>query len=669
MKIKNFFYKYSIVLFAVLSSYLIVSFPFQYSQDKMNNVSQPVRWLGAFLFFVICFLGIKYKEQIGKILEKQKAFLIILLLTIVFQIATICIFKIQPINDLLFLHDEAIRMLKSPQPQVSLLRFGHYFGHYPNNYGCLLFLYSYYKVLSFFGIATKYFVLAANILNMIIIDIGIICGSIILKYLKSVKMSNLWMLLFLLNPWTYFWIFYYYTHTISFGIMMILFMLFVLVWKERKNVKGILYSFLLGIFIYIGIKIRITNLIVCIAVAIAVILCWKKKKLNLKQGFLIVAMLCGVALTFAGYQYKTKDMFPKENAQEFPMTHWLMMASHGIGRYDSKDVQFTAQLPSQKEKKEKTIQKIKDNYKKLGVNGTLQLTGIKLRAVWLVGDDDFTKMSYVSSDYRYINEYLNGKNSGWILMYSYLTRMALWSFSLIAALNLIREKDKWEYTAMLCVLGGMVFHIFWEANPKYSICFMGMMTLMMLSGIETVCDDNIRKIRIFQKKNIPIYLICVMIILLLQPMHNYLMSDSKVLDKSYAINQSTRNRTLHLSVKKDDTIKQSFHSNIEFKEIMIKVGNILDRENTQICLKTGNDVVIKKVSLNEVRYNGGMITWDLKNDQKAGNYFIEIIFKNAQKNILLPVYNTANYDIYHNGCAYIKGIKNDNADLFFSVSD
>ena len=47
MKIKNFFYKYSIILFIGFVSFLIVSFPFQYTQDKMNNVSQPVRY--AFL--------------------------------------------------------------------------------------------------------------------------------------------------------------------------------------------------------------------------------------------------------------------------------------------------------------------------------------------------------------------------------------------------------------------------------------------------------------------------------------------------------------------------------------------------------------------------------------------------------------------------------------------
>ena len=505
MKIKNFFYKYSIILFIGFVSFLIVSFPFQYTQDKMNNVSQPVRWLGALLFFLICFFIIRCKEQIGKIFDKKSLFVIMLALIVLLQLSTIFVFKIQPVNDLLYLHDEAIRMLRSPH--VSLQRFHGYFGKYPNNYGHLMLLYCYYKTLSFFGISTKYFVIAGNVLNLCMIDLGIVCGYVTLRYLKNIRLSNLWMILFLLNPWTYFWIFYYYTHTISFGIMMALFLLFVFTWKERDNYKGMIYGILLGIVIYAGMKIRITNLILCMAVLITVFFFWKKEKVKIKQFSLIFAVLCGVILLAVGYQYKAKNMFPKENQQEFPATHWLMMASHGVGRYDSEDVRFTTELPTQEAKKEMTVQRMKENYKELGVKGSLRLFGTKLRSVWLVGDDDFTKMTYVSSDYRHVNEYLNGKYNGWILMYSYLARFTLLCCCLISAVKLIRKKDKWVYVAMLSILGGMVFHIFWEANPKYSICFMGMMTFVMLFGIESISQFDFKESGLLQKKNIPVYLI------------------------------------------------------------------------------------------------------------------------------------------------------------------
>ena len=110
------------------------------------------------------------------------------------------------------------------------------------------------------------------------IDLGIVCGYVTLRYLKNIRLSNLWMILFLLNPWTYFWIFYYYTHTVSFGIMMLLFLLFVFAWKERDNYREIIYGILLGIVIYAGMKIRITNLILCMAVLITVFFLLEERK-------------------------------------------------------------------------------------------------------------------------------------------------------------------------------------------------------------------------------------------------------------------------------------------------------------------------------------------------------------------------------------------------------
>ena len=62
MKIKDFIYKYSIRLFILIVAYLIVSFPFQYTQEKMNDVSQPVRWPVSYTHLDV------YKRQIQDVL-------------------------------------------------------------------------------------------------------------------------------------------------------------------------------------------------------------------------------------------------------------------------------------------------------------------------------------------------------------------------------------------------------------------------------------------------------------------------------------------------------------------------------------------------------------------------------------------------------------------------
>ena len=667
MKIKDFIYKYSIRLFILIVAYLIVSFPFQYTQEKMNDVSQPVRWLGTLLFFIIACFIVRYRKKLEAVFAKKSLFFIIFVMIFALQLMTIYVFKIQPVNDLLYLHDEAIRMIQNPM--ISLQRFGGYFAHYPNNYGYLLILYCYYKLLVSCGISVGSLVLAGNFLNLLVIDIGILCGYIAIRIVKNIKLANIWMLLFLLNPWTYFWIAYYYTHTISFGMIMVLLLLFVLIHKEKDNWKGILYSAFLGIVIYIGIKIRITNLILCIAVGITLFIFWKQYKFKVRHMCLILGMVAGIAVSVFGYQYKFQNMIPKQNTQEFPATHWLMMSSHGVGRYDSGDVWFTSQLSTQKQKKEKTIEKTIHNYKELGIKGTIQLSGVKLREVWLTGDDDFTKMSYVSTDYGTANEFLNGKHNGWILMYSYLARFILLCCCLISAVKLIRKKDKWVYVAMLSILGGMVFHIFWEANPKYSICFMGMMTFVMLFGIESISQFDFKESGLLQKKNIPVYLIIAGGILCLQPMYDYLVYNPQAYDKSYAVNQYTESQVLSLSVKKGDTIDQSFYSYIKFKEIMINIRNLKETTDIRLNLKNKKGQIVKSDILRKADYDGNTLCWNLKESLKPGKYFVEIMFESPQDNVNLPIYDTANYDVYPNGYVCIQGRKKKNADLFFSVSD
>ena len=112
MKIKDFIYKYSIRLFILIVAYLIVSFPFQYTQEKMNDVSQPVRWLGTLLFFIIACFIVRYRKKLEAVFAKKSLFFIIFVMIFALQLMTIYVFKIQPVNDLLYLHMKQFEWFK-----------------------------------------------------------------------------------------------------------------------------------------------------------------------------------------------------------------------------------------------------------------------------------------------------------------------------------------------------------------------------------------------------------------------------------------------------------------------------------------------------------------------------------------------------------------------------
>ena len=329
-------------------------------------------------------------------------------------------------------------------------------------------------------------------------------------------------------------------------------------------------------------------------------------------------------------------------------------------------VRFTSQLSTQKQKKEKTIEKTIHNYKELGIKGTLQLSGVKLREVWLTGDDDFTKMSYVSTDYGTANEFLNGKHNGWILMYSYLMRMAVWCFALVAAIGMLRKRNPWNYVVMLTLLGGMIFHVFWEANPKYSICFMGVMMFMMVTGIENLCEEEKKE----QKQkistgNVMLCLVGIGLIVCLQPMHNYLKQNPEALDQSYAVSQFAQSQTLNLSLKKNEAIKQSFLTKIRFQNITF---NLLNNENdftVRLLDETGK--VMESARQDQLSYAQNQYEWKLNKIKNSGTYAIEIVNQKKDQKYKLPVYWTGNYDAYPNGCMYRSNKKIGKADLVFRV--
>ena len=47
----------------------------------------------------------------------------------------------------------------------------------------------------------------------------------------------------------------------------------------------------------------------------------------------------------------------------------------------------------------------------------------------------------------------------------------------------------------------------------------------------------------------------------------------------------------------------------------------------------------------------------MKESLKPGKYFVEIMFESPQDNVNLPIYDTANYDVYPNGYVCIQGRK------------
>ena len=175
----------------------------------------------------------------------------------------------------------------------------------------------------------------------------------------------------------------------------------------------------------------------------------------------------------------------------------------------------------------------------------------------------------------------------------------------------------------------------------------------------------------------------------MQPMYDYLVYNPQAYDKSYAVNQYTESQVLSLSVKKGDTVMFTLGTGAQFNEsgdstdfitniYEVRVDNrgsgidlkgYLHLADNNAPLKNKKGQIVKSDILRKADYDGNTLCWNLKESLKPGKYFVEIMFESPQDNVNLPIYDTANYDVYPNGYVCIQGRKKKNADLFFSVSD
>ena len=70
--------------------------------------------------------------------------------------------------------------------------------------------------------------------------------------------------------------------------------------------------------------------------------------------------------------------------REVPITHFLMMGSHGNGTYDNEDVKYTKSIQNPEERKQKTWNAYVENLKNNGIAGNVKLL-LKKEAVWGIG--------------------------------------------------------------------------------------------------------------------------------------------------------------------------------------------------------------------------------------------------------------------------------------------
>lgn len=415
---------------------------------------------------------------------------ICILLIVILQILFIMKLRIQFRYDTMEVYEEACNLLKTGE-----IKNWDYYGANAHQRGILYITWAILEVAKLAGIPEGMYVICLDFVSLLCIDVSLLGIGCYIHNRLGLKWTAFFAIFNLLHPFTYVWCAFYYTTIQCLPFMTFMIIVLLLYPKCNKTVTRILVTILFSLSCFVGNLIRPTILIGLVAYVIYLVM---KGLTSLQNGnkkydgktILRVALLGTLFLgVFLGMNqiYKKFDnrmVTIDTDALERPMMFWAAMGAKGDGTWDGYDAEMLGDYPTKKAKAEFTRQLYIDRIKALGSTGIPLLLHNKLRVTWAEGNDDAISENASSLCYGRMFDALLGDNSFLFLYYCQIFRIFLFISIIIGTIFGFQNRpfSESDYFRVI-VIGGILFHIFWEAKRLYSIPFMPYLIILAIEGI------------------------------------------------------------------------------------------------------------------------------------------------------------------------------------------
>ncbi len=736
LNIRNILYLLSLCIFIVPVFYIAFK---AFNLEEANVLSTIIVGKKVYIYMIlgiVAIVGFLYNvytlvlgnkkeltENVGGIGKKENNIIrflpyIILIIICGLQIAFVICQKAHLRYDTLKIFDQAVWIAEGNElsPEYS----NGYFAIYPNNIPLCIITAWLLKIPMFIGMDKSLLMLYVQIINCIMISLAYFFTYKTLEYIRKTS-GILFLLICLFNPMTYVLAPFYYTHTFSMFFSCGAIYLFALIFdkykegrafelNKKKDVKVLIYAVLMGILLVLGVKVRATVGIVGIALFIYLILqikCIINNSVKLKNFFKILCgFLAGCIASFAIFT-AIQSIYVKYDYKEtgYPSTNWIMLGLSSTAGYNAADDEAIKNLSTKEERNAYAVSQIKSRINTIGVSGLLTHGKYKLRLTWSDGVDDFIDNISATSIGSTKDDLISGQKNDMLVAYSHIYCATLFLSIFVAVMGSIistfmffikkRKSENifcissdgkigLEYIFILNLLGGIMFHLVWEAGQVYSISFMCSTMALATLGIMEIANclnklTNSNTVFSNAKKNGKIVNAIAMAVCILLGCGLMLFTHNR-LGKTVSMHYS-------LAVKQDlselseldtplltDTYTQTFTVQKPFNTFGVKVFNALGADNCslyKISIKNADGTVITTQDiLGANAFNNDFYTIEFPTIIPNGKteYMVTITpeIVSDVHSLIFGAYNTNNYDIYENGCLYV----NDSAtlsDLAFKV--
>lgn len=674
-------YLYQITCLILVFFFALVFFMTLGNLSHMEPLSAHLTGILRLIFLsggAVLLLGLIFMltNRLKELSSRNRAFCLLILSGTGILLQLFLILKLRPTLqcDALKPVDLAVSLLNGGSLKQSV--FYDYFTIYPHNLPLTLYILQLFKCFRFLGFPQKHFMILLQCFNLLLIDLSLVTAYFFLKKKSGIRVSSNFALLCVLNPLLYYYPVFFYTQVLSMPLFLFLTVLFFQLLDAKTPFGHLGYGALYGITLFFGWKIRFLTLIAPIAGILYLLFCKRETKPSWKAVLLI---FLGMTVTFSCctcVQKAQTEQYQLSTSEDlaFPVHHWLMMGLQGDGSYNYIDEAFTSALPSKEVRMTEATRVIKERLNDLRPGGLLRLWGRKLSVTWADGYDDYaSNLLYVKHSSR-INDWLTGKYAFVLAGYLHIYNCMSWFLLLFCAIQLLRRKlSGVSYCICLTILGGMIFHLFWEAGEAYSMPF----ALLMISGASIGFDCLwLPSVRAYlTKKNIKriaaLAAFCFSGVCIF--------SAAACTKEPYEVTKIRAKQSMlagdYIYLENGQVLTQTITCERPFNQLSVQ-NKYYDTagEDAVITLKlfdsSHNCILEEQLPLTEI-ITSSEFTFERVIPHGSEIYTVEISGTSIPDGCrgALTAYHTGNWDVYLEGTLSLDGTLLENTDLCFTLSD
>lgn len=202
---------------------------------------------------------------------------------------------------------------------------------------------------------------------------------------------------------------------------------------------------------------------------------YRPSRENILYTVLVLVLTVVLMLTMAGAIQKDADRYDTDHSYDFPMTHWLMVGNTGTGRLTSGDLEYTEQFHSTEEMKQGNMEAARIEFRERGFGGNVLFYMGKIGLSWSDGTGEYYQRTTQSENSQIVlYQVITGDKRGLVMIYAQAYRIILLLLTVLGILRAVKRgpKDIFFAVYVITLLGGLVFYLFWEGKPVYSLPFM-----------------------------------------------------------------------------------------------------------------------------------------------------------------------------------------------------